>query len=347
MWRNLRNRLNTTFTFPREERVMLYRVLEAQLRAGIPAHGAVETLARRIRITPAMVTVCQAATGAAAEGRGVVAGFADSGCFPADELGLLAVAEDNGTLTDALGTLQADAERRLGFAARVLAPNLYYLVILAVVLVLATLAKGFMAGLADVVGPEALVYNDAYRVSLWLNAWGPWALGLLVCLGLLIAWCRAHATGPARKALLFFDQESRLGYGIRYCELAASLYAQGANHNAVFAAARQVLGSSRMMRRAIGETGQAHREAGLDIEDALAGRLLAPRYAGLLAGMAPGGQRDLYPRAFRALASIQRAVLAKHYRRAFLAVRLAALCLIFYLFTTLAGGLYTFATPAG
>ena len=335
MWTVFKRWLMTTFRFDREQRALLYQTMAAQLAAGVSAQAAFETLARTLRLSPELTRTAQSAAQAGMEGRGVTDGLAKT--LPPDELGVLRIAERNNTLAEAFGLLQQRSDERLNLAAKVLLPNLYYLIMLTVLGFFATQAEDLLGVMGD---PALLQRNPAYALSRWVNALWPPALAVLLGAAIMVIYGRSQWLDPWRRCLGVFDSDYRYRLGLRFCDFAAGLYAQGATHTEVLTATRDAHGQDRYVRWAVDAARRAHIEDGLAIEDALAGRLLPGRYAALLKGFVPNGERSRYPGGYRALATLLRVTLQKHYRAAAMVVRALTLTAIAALALTLARGIY-------
>lgn len=327
---------NSTVKFGREQRGLMYRALAAQLRGGVAPVTAFETLAKEVRISAETAEVARAAAQAGAEGRALADGLADTGCFPAEDLGVLRVAERGNSLAAAFEALAEGAAERLGTVSKVLAPNAYYLVVLGVLLFFAFEARDLMDSLTglDVAG------NPAYGLSLALHRWLPPTAAAIVAAAAVVAWGRRRWHGRPRAALAWWDAEYRHQLGIRVADLAARLYDHGGSHTDVLDAVEEAFGDAPYVRRATTEARLMHMQEGAAFEDAIAGRLVPAQMATVLKALAPRGERGRYGPAFVAVAQLQRVLLAKRYAVAATAVRLATLVSTVALLATLARGIY-------
>ena len=164
----VRNWFNQTLIFPRQHRLLFYSVLGAQLRAGVTLSSACETLAKLTDLLPALRKIAKAGAQAGHEGRSVIDGLADTGMLPEMDIGVFRVAEKRGTLVDAIEAVESRASDQLGFADKVVIPNLYYAFLFSILIFFAFEAEDFAKGLF-IAGNED---NMAIKLSMWLNTWG-------------------------------------------------------------------------------------------------------------------------------------------------------------------------------
>ena len=337
MWENLKTWWGCTFRLPRDQRELMYQTMAAQLRAGVPAETAFETLATGVELSPQVTVVARAAARAAADGRGVVDGLAETLCVPHADLGVLRVAERTATLEEAFVDLNAAQAEGLGIMSRVVAPNAYYLVLLTLALAGTTQVTGLLAVVGEYTDLEG---NNAYALSAAVNAYlGP-VCAVAAAMVAVVLGGRGRLTGFSRRVLLVFDAEYRAQVAIRFCDFAARLYARGASHSEVLDAVEDALGGGGFVQKAIADARRDHVAAGMAFEDAIAGRLLSPALASVLKGMVPGGERRLYPGAFRAIAEIQRAMLRRRLGAAASAVRTLAAGAVGVMIAILVPGIY-------
>lgn len=199
------NLYNVTSRFPRADRVMFYRIVEYQLRAGASARTIFGLLGNELRITPAITRIAAQVSQALAEGRPAAEGLLKSNCFPAEEIGLLLVAERREAMPDVLDQLATRSQANLTFFGEAMRPNLYYTVILSILLFIASKITDY----EDLMGAFTdLSANPAWQLSVWVNTAGPPAGILLVILVSLVWVGKAHWYGPHRRFLLFFDQDA-------------------------------------------------------------------------------------------------------------------------------------------
>jgi len=330
--------LNSAVRFPRSRREMFYRLIAAQLRGGVAVHRALDTLGAAARLDAVSTGVARTVSAVVEEGGLVADGLAATRSVPPADIGLIRVAERSGTLPEALEELGRSETTRLGIARNVLAPNSYYLVAL-IVAVFGTMQLEDMLG--AVLGHDALASNEAYVLSRRLNAWGPPGVvaGMALAAGVVVGRRRWH--GRARRFLWFFDAEHRARLALQFAEFAARLYHRGATHPEVLDAYAEAYANGGFVRWAVREARRDHVDAGMSIEDALAGRLVPEWLAGILSAMVPGGRRDLYPDAWNALGTMQRALLAARLSTASTVVRGAVIGTIGLLVAVIVPGIYT------
>ena len=335
--RRIRNAFNCAVVFPRRDRMLFYSLLRAQVRAGVPPAAACETLLGLSDLSPALRRIARAGAQAGHDGRPVVEGLAETEMFPPVDTGVLAIAEAGGTLAEALEAIEGSGDETLNCLTKVVVPNLYYLTILSVLVFFAWQAKDFL----DMVAFTDMSGNTAFRLSAWLHDWWAVALGALAG-GTGAVWHGKFAwTGRARRLLPVFDAEARYRIGIAFVQLAELLARHGASHGEILAAAGSVLGHHRYTAQAVRRARRALNADGAKWEDALGGGLLSPAHAALLAGLVPGGQRNLYPEAYRTLGMIQRRILNDRYRALAGVFRLGVLLGILVLLLVLAQGMYS------
>ncbi len=335
----IRNRINQTLVFPRQHRLLFYSVIGAQLRAGVTLISACETLAKLNDLLPALRRIAKAGAQAGHEGRSVIDGLADTGMLPAMDIGVFRVAESRGALVEAIGAVESRAADKLGFADRVVIPNLYYAFLFTILILFAFEAEDFAEGL--LIGDAS--DNLAIRLSVWLNTWGAVTGAGVIALVSVVAHGKMSWTGPARRALLFFDTEARYQVGIRFCALAEMLSRNGASHLEILDAAEAVM-RGRFTQHHIRSAKTAMNVHGRAFEDAIGGGLLSAQHAELLSGMTPGGRRDLYAQAFRTVGLVQKRILETRYMVAEGMFRAFLLLSIMMLLITMGKGMYEMLT---
>ena len=335
----VRNWFNQNLIFPRQHRLLFYSVLGAQLRAGVPLSSACETLAKLTDLLPALRKIAKAGAQAGHEGRSVIDGLADTGMLPEMDIGVFRIAEKRGTLVDAIEAVESRASDKLGFADKVVIPNLYYAFLFSILIFFAFEAEDFAKGLF-IAGNED---NMAIKLSMWLNTWGIITGVGIIALISVITYGKVSWIGHARRALLFFDTEARYQIGIRFCSLAEMLSRNGASHTEILDAAQSVM-SSRFTQHHIRSAKSAMNEHGMAFEEAIGGGLLTTQHAELLSSMTPGGRRDLYAQAFRTVGLVQQRILETRYMLAEGMFRAFLLLSIMMLLITMGKGMYEMLT---
>lgn len=336
---DIKNRINQTVIFPRQHRLLFYSIMGAQLRAGAPLSSACETLANLTDLSPALRKIAKAGAQAGYEGRSVIDGLADTGMLPDMDVGVFRVAESRGTLVEAIEAVESRASDKLGFADKVILPNLYYIFLFGILVFFAFEAEDFAKGLFVAGNSD----NMAVKLSVWLNAWG-FITGVgAVALASVVTYGKVSWIGPLRRMLPFFDTEARYQFGVRFCSLAEMLARNGASHLEILDAAESVMGS-RFTQHHIRSARTAMNVRGMAFEDAIGGGLLTAEHAELLSGMAPGGRRDLYAQAFRTVGIVQKRILETRYMVVEGMFRALLLLSIMLLLITLGKGMYTMLT---
>lgn len=322
----------------KNQRLLLYEALSAQIEAGIPPQQAFEALHTISIITPAISRVAGAAATAGREGRLLSEGLADSQCIPALELGVLKVAERNNRLAAACANIQARNQDKLSFAVSVIAPNAYYEVIVAALLFMAWQAQDILAATAKQVD---LATIPAYQLSSFLHHWM-----IIITIAVVVAFVavvvgRSQWVGWRRALLWFFDREYRAILAVRVADMAAALSTEGANHIDILDAIAEAFGDEGYVLWAVSVARERHAGAGETIEDALSGTLLPPSLATLLSALTPGGKQQSYPLAYRTLSRVQRAQLQAQYAVLANGLRLLLLTSAALLIILLLHGIYT------
>ena len=333
MWKGLLTWWRCAFEFPRDQRGLFYQIMRAQLGAGVAPATACETVAEGVRVSKRMTMVAEAGARAARDGRGVVEGLSGTLCFPAEDVGIMRIAERAAALEGALADLETAQTERLGILSQVVVPNAYFLVMLGIGL-------GFgaqVAGLLSVVGDQAaLEANDAYVISVAIGTYGPPIGVVFGTAAAIVAFGRLRWQGRIRRLLWAFDGVYRAQTGIRFADFAAGLYERGASHPAVLDAVQEAFGRGGFVGRSV-DRARRDLAGGMGFEDAVAGRLLTRDFTEILKGLVPGGDMRLYPDGMRAVGAMQRALLKRQLGIGRAAVRTVALggC----------GGLIAFMAP--
>ena len=286
-------------------RTMCYRILDSQTRGGMSLIRICEMLQDKQGIDPSIRELAQAGARAGNAGRLVSQGFEESGFLPQSDAGVLAAAERNRSVLDALEDLMSEARASRNLWNAMLRPAIFQFVPLTMALAMVIASPLFF----DAIGELELNVSaiPLLQVAGTLRAWGPMALvaAIAVCGGAL--WGRYRWTGSARRALLFFDADWREQVAIQYCRLAASMTRQGATHLETLQAFSQV-NRSRYVQSLLPDITRDIAE-GRAYWQSLAGRLLTEENASLLDSLVPGEDRTRYPSAFETLARMQEATL--------------------------------------
>lgn len=330
--------LNCAIRFPQSRRVVFYRLVAAQLRGGVAVRRALDTLGTSARLDAVSTGVAKRVGAAVEEGRLMAEGLAATRSVPLAEIGQIRVAERSGTMVSALEDLGQGRAKRLGIARNVLAPNSYYLVALLVAVAGTMQLEGMLGA---VLGHDVLASNRAYALSRRLNDWVPVGSGALAVAAVGVVAGRRYCHGRARRLLWFFDAEHRARLAIQFADFAARLYNRGATHPEVLDAYEEAYAHGGFAQWAVREARRDHVDAGMSIEDALAGRLVPEWLAGVLSAMVPGGRRDLYPGAWDALGTMQRSLLEARLGTAAVFVRGAAIGTVGILVAEVVPGIYT------
>jgi len=327
--------LRRSMKLSREDRLMFYRLLSAQMQAGIVPARACISLVTLSGLPRGVRELARAGAQADSQSRPVTEGFSATGLIPPVELSLLTIAEQNGQLREALDEMvESGEDRQLRFFAAVVRPNIYYAVIVAVLLMFVWQAEGFFREIRIVEGENPLIeLSRSLRITLLPAAGG---LGGLV---LAVAWGMQRWTGPQRRLLGPFDEQARLQFSIRFLDLAALMARRGAANASILEAIIRVYGRTRYLQYHARQALQKISGRGEEWESALAGGLVPPDHADLLRGLVPGGSRNLYPAGYRTIGIMQKQILRQRFGRTQMLARLVLLCTVLYLLAALAEGM--------
>lgn len=327
--------LRRSTKLPREDRLMFYRLLSAQMQSGVVPARACISLVTLSGLPKGVRELAKAAAQADSQSRPVTEGFARTGLIPPVELSLLTIAEQNGQLREALDeSIERGEDQQLRFLASVVRPNLYYSVIVAVLLMFIWQAEDFFTEIRIASGDNPLVeLSRALKV---------WLLPTIMAIGglvMLVAYGMQRWIGPHRRLLGPFDEQARLQFSIRFLELAGMMARRGAANTSILEAVIRVYGRTRYLQHHAAQALRKISGRGEEWESALAGGLVPPDHADLLKGLVPGGSRDMYPAGYSTIVIMQKQILRQRFQRTQVLAKLALLCAVIYLFASLAEGM--------
>ena len=336
----MKNRLKAVLRaiqLPREERMIFYTLLSAQLRAGVvPAQACLE-LEHLNGLVPGIRKLAKAGAQAAREGETEIAGMAGTGLLPEDELAVLRIADRYDQLAEAADELVARREEDHGFFVKVVAPNAYYLMVAMVAVGYIWFAEGFFSGLRFFESESNPLIELSMLVQVWLFPVLAAVAGLVLLLwNGMRSWC-----GPARRLLWVFDTQARLQFGIRFTRLAEMMSRRGAVDRDILEAIADIHQDSRYLRFHTRKALDAITAKGELWEDVLGRGLLLPDHAALLRGMVPGSDMRRYPDAYRAVQEIQRVILNQLFRKMQTFFRVMLLIMLFLMIVSLIQGMYS------
>ena len=289
-------------------RTMFYKIVAAQTKGGVRLLTVCQMLADKTQLVPGLRKLAQQGAAAAQSGRLASEGFAESGYLPRTDAGILRIAEQNGTLSDALTELTAEDRQSRTFFSGAFKPAAFQLLPASVAVGMVTASPAL---LTDIVSdPTALAAIPLYQVATFLHTFGP-AIGCLLCAYVMFCWWGRSHMRRRRWLLTFFNRDWIDQVAIAYCRLGASMTRQGATHLQTLRAFSQAYRSSYV--RAMLPLATRDVSDGRAYAASLSGRLLPPDLAELLDSLVPGEDRDRYPSAFETLATMQEALLANHY----------------------------------
>ena len=291
-------------------RSIFYQLLAAQTRGGVSLLRACRSLAEQEHLNQVLRTLGKCGAEALATGRLASDGWRESGYLPLADCGVLGIAEQSGSLLDALSGLADPAQRVPSLTHDVLRPNLGQLVPLVIALAM-TLASpsvlGRIAADTSLLGGVPL-----YEVATRLIEAGPLMLLVAGFLVASLAFARSRWHNTRHRLFTIFTRDWLAQLAIRYCRLAADMTREGATHRQTLVAFREVAIGS-YTRTAIPKVERDLLD-GRSYAASLAGRLLPVELASLLEAFSPGDDRGSYPTAFASLADIQTALLHGTYQ---------------------------------
>lgn len=300
-------------------RTMFYKILAAQTRGGVRLLSICQMLKDKEQLSAGVRRIAGYGADAAQAGRLASDGFAESGYLPVTDAGILRVAEQNGTLPDALAELTDEERQGRTFFSGVFKPAAFQLLPASVAVAMVTASPNL---LNDVVQDEALrATMPLHIVATFLQTFGP-AIGIAILLFVAFCWWGRSRLTQRRWLLTLFHRDWLDQIAIAYCRLGASMTRQGATHLQTLQAFADAY-KSKYVRTMIPLASRDVTD-GRAYASSLADRLLPSDIAELLDALVPGEDRERYPNAFETLAAMQEAQLANHY-----AVRARALKFIF------------------
>ncbi|MCY4052177.1 MAG: type II secretion system F family protein [Gammaproteobacteria bacterium] len=327
--------LKRALQLSREDRLMFYRLLSAQMQAGIVPARACRSLIRLSGLPKGVRELARAAAEADSQSRPVSEGFARTGLIPPIESGLLTIAEKNGQLREAFDEIIEQGEdRQLQFFAAVIRPNIYYTVIVTMLFMFVWQADEFFAQIK-----LAATDNPLTKLSIALQIYLFPALGIAGSIALMIAYGMQRWIGPWRRILGPFDEQARLQFSIRFLDLAGMMARRGAANTSILEALIRVYGKARYLQHHARQALQKISGRGEEWESALAGGLVPVDHADLLRGLVPGGSREMYPAGYRTISIMQKQILRQRFQRIQVILKMMLLGTILYLLAALAEGM--------
>lgn len=300
-------------------RKLFYKILAVQTRGGVRLLTICQMLKNKTKLDKGVRQLALYGANAARSGRLASDGFTESGYLPPTDAGILRVAEQNGTLSDALSDLTDEECQSRTFFTGVFKPAAFQLIPASVALGMVTASPNL---LSDIVQDEAArEAMPLYMVATFIQAFGP-ALGIFVLTFVAFCWWGRSRLTKQRWLLTLFNRDWLDQIAIAYCRLGASMTRQGATHLQTLQAFASAYRSKYI--RTIVPLAIRDVTNGRGYAASLADRLLPPDIAELLEALVPGEDRERYPNAFETLAAMQEAQLANHY-----AVRARALKFVF------------------
>ena len=327
--------LKRAMKLSREDRMMFYRLLSAQMQAGVVPARACSSLITLSGLPRGVQELAKSAAQADSQSRPITEGFAKANLIPPIELSLLSIAEQNGQLREALDEMvETGEDQGIRFFAAVIRPNIYYAVIVAVMLMFVWQAEAFFEEIKIVQGGNPLIeLSKALKIYLIPVVTGIVGLVFIVVYGMQ-CW-----TGPNRRLLGPFDEQARLQFSIRFLDLATLMAKRGAANASILEAIIRVYGKTRYLQHHARQALQKISGRGEEWESALATGLVPADHADLLRGLVPGGSRDMYPMGYRTIGLMQKQILRQRFQRTQTLIKLVLLCAVLYLLAGLAEGM--------
>lgn len=279
----------------RTMRTVYYRVMRAQLQAGLPLSNAVENAADVIGDNPIARAFGRDMAMARLSGELITVRWRRSCRLPKVDAELLVLGEQNGTLAEIFDVLTNRIDQPIGLWHMGVKPNLYQIV-------LALMATAFLIGFADflemIVGPytEILENQTSYAISIFARAWGwlvPVVLAVLV-IGSKLA--NEYTMGPIRRVLGPLVAPYEAAVSVHYLSLSKLLAVQGVTFIRNIQIARAIF-SGRYVDKCLAEIESALTR-GEDYGRLIGRRLLPNAIANLIRGLAPANDRKKLPGAY-------------------------------------------------
>lgn len=313
-------------------RAMFYKILAAQNRGGVRMLTICQMLADKKQLDPGIRALAKSGAVAAQAGRLACEGLEESGYLPRADTGVLRIAEQNGTLSDALKELtDADRTSRTFFNGA-FKPAAFQLFPASIAMGMVVASPLLLSGIVTDVGKlEGMLL---YQVASFLQTFGPF-IGVAILLYIGFCWWGRSRLTERRWLFTLFNRDWLDQVAIAYCRLGAAMTRQGATHLqtlSAFASAYQSSYVQSMTPVAIRDIRDGRAYAA-----SLADRILPGDVAELLESLVPGEDRERYPAAFETIADMQEALLSHHYvvraralKVTFMAIAVGSLVLLIY-----------------
>ena len=318
-------------------RGIYYRVLSAQLKAGLTLEKAVRNTAEVMPENSLAKVFGKRLEVLRGSGKLVTQDWLESDWLPIIDAQMLNVAERRNTLPDALGELASRQSNPTGLFALVIKPNLYYMVALSMSLVFMWWFKDFLEMLAGRY-PQVLEGQLAYALSIWLRSVGPYILVAFFSLLLFYMFCCRYVTGTTRKYLrwLTFDYDNQ--FAIQFLYMSRVFSQQGASFSETVDMSASTL-SGRHIQRSFKDVKSALAR-GADYMVVIRDVLVPSGIAGILSGMAPANDRQKLPLAYKTAESILREKMVGSYGKVAMLLRLIILITTLAVISQLVFGMY-------
>lgn len=297
----------------KDVRQIYYRVMSAQLSIGISLENAIRTAAATLPSNTLAQAFGRRVDAAAAAGNRLTEDWAKSKWLPHFDSIMLILAEREGpaALSEVFGDLAKDTAQSLSFKNAVLAKNVYPLGVFGV-------ALAFLWAFADLLEkiagryPQVLEGQVAYSLSIGLREWGPPSVVVLFALVIIYLFALSNITHPHRDIIKMLTFNYDLRVARTYLTFAGKMAARGASHSQTVDLLLSVIGgryarhSLRQIKRCL--------QRGDDYMIAV-NAIVPPRFAQVLAGMAPAGERGILAKAYETVSVIVEEVLRGRYAK--------------------------------
>ena len=279
----------------RTMRTVYYRVMRAQLQAGLPLSKAVENAGDVIGDNPIARAFGKDMVKAGLSGELITVRWRRSGRLPKVDAEMLVLGEQNGTLAEIFDVLTNRIDQPVGLWHMGVKPNVYQIV-------LALMATVFLIGFADflemIVGPytQILENQTSYAISIFARTWG-WILpvGLMALIvGSKVA--NEYTTGTLRRVVGPLVAPYEAAVAVRYLSLSKLLALQGVTFIKNIQIARAIF-SGRHVDKCLAEI-ESSLTRGEDYGRLIGRKLLPNAIANLIRGLAPANDRKKLPGAY-------------------------------------------------
>ena len=294
-------------------RQIYYRVMAAQMSLGVSLERAIRTAAATLPSNTLAKAFGERVDAAASAGSKLTEDWAASGWLPHFDSIMLILAEREGpsALSEAFSDLAEDEAQVLTFKTAVLGKNAYSLAVFAVAMTFLWLFADLLEQIAGRY-PQVLEGQLAYALSIGLREWGLAGAVVIAILVVLHLFVLSNMIPPQRQLVGWMTYNYDLRIAHTYLTLAGKMAARGASHTQVVSLLLSVI-KGRYARESLRKI-QYRLKRGDDYMNAVRS-IIPKRFAQVLAGMAPAGERGILSKAYRSVAVIVEEVLRGRYSK--------------------------------